>query len=91
MARPGFLGCNELAIGGLQNNNGRGDPVSYEHINCDLDGPIMTVTLNRPDKFNAYTGQMGAEIADAFEPRRWRRQRPRYHRHRRGPRLLRRG
>src|SRR6188768_131615 len=43
------------------------DPVSYKHIDCDLDGPIMTVTLNRPDKLNAYTGQMGAEIAHAFE------------------------
>ena len=41
--------------------------MSYEHIDCDLDGPIMTVTLNRPDKLNAYTGQMGAEIAHAFE------------------------
>ena len=41
--------------------------MSYEHITCDIDGPLMIVTLNRPDKLNAYTGLMGAEIADAFE------------------------
>ena len=41
--------------------------VNYEHITCDFDGPLMIVTLNRPDKLNAYTGQMGAEITDAFQ------------------------
>ena len=41
--------------------------MSYEHIKCDLDGPFMIVTLNRPEKLNAYTGLMGAEITDAFE------------------------
>ena len=41
--------------------------VNYEHISCDLDGPLMIVTLNRPEKLNAYTGQMGAEITDAFQ------------------------
>ena len=41
--------------------------MNYEHIRCDLDGSLMVVSLNRPDKLNAYTGQMGAEIADAFQ------------------------
>ena len=41
--------------------------MSYQHITCDLDGPLMILTLNRPEKLNAYTGQMGAEITDAFE------------------------
>jgi len=41
--------------------------MNYEQITCDLDGPLMIVTLNRPDKLNAYTGTMGAEIADAFQ------------------------
>ena len=40
--------------------------MNYEHIKCELDGSLMVVTLNRPDKLNAYTGQMGAEITDAF-------------------------
>jgi enoyl-CoA hydratase/carnithine racemase len=41
--------------------------MSYEQINCELEGSLMIVTLNRPDKLNAYTGQMGAEITNAFE------------------------
>ncbi|TWB88914.1 enoyl-CoA hydratase/carnithine racemase [Bradyrhizobium macuxiense] len=41
--------------------------MNYQQITCDIDGPLMIVTLNRPDKLNAYTGTMGAEIADAFQ------------------------
>ncbi|MBR0875368.1 enoyl-CoA hydratase/isomerase family protein [Bradyrhizobium tropiciagri] len=41
--------------------------MSYDHITCDVDGSLMILTLNRPDKLNAYTGTMGAEIADAFQ------------------------
>ncbi|MCC8984918.1 enoyl-CoA hydratase-related protein [Bradyrhizobium acaciae] len=41
--------------------------MSYEQITCDIDGSLMIVTLNRPDKLNAYTGTMGAEVADAFQ------------------------
>ena len=40
--------------------------MSYDTIRYEVDGPILTVTLNRPEKLNAYTAQMGAELADAI-------------------------
>lgn len=40
--------------------------MSYEHIKYEQDGPIVTVTLNRPDKLNAYIALMGSELEDAF-------------------------
>jgi enoyl-CoA hydratase/carnithine racemase len=40
--------------------------MNYQHIRYEVDGPILTVTLNRPDKLNAYTATMGNELADAF-------------------------
>jgi enoyl-CoA hydratase/carnithine racemase len=38
----------------------------YETIRYDVDGPVLTLTLNRPEKMNAFTAQMGAEIGDAI-------------------------
>ena len=41
--------------------------MSYETLLYEVDAPVLTVTLNRPDKLNAYTATMGAEIEDAFK------------------------
>ena len=40
--------------------------VAYSQITCEIGGTIMVITLNRPDKLNAYTGAMGSEIEAAF-------------------------
>ena len=40
--------------------------MTYEHITAEMDGPVLILTLNRPDKLNAYTALMGSEIEDAF-------------------------
>ncbi|MGZ3378421.1 MAG: enoyl-CoA hydratase-related protein, partial [Phenylobacterium sp.] len=40
---------------------------AYEHILCSVEDGIMQITLNRPEKLNAYTATMGAELAQAFD------------------------
>ena len=40
--------------------------MSYEQITLAVDGAVATVTLNRPEKLNAWTPIMGAELLDAF-------------------------
>ena len=38
----------------------------YEAIDYTVEGPVATITLNRPDRLNAITGQMIKEIQDAI-------------------------
>jgi enoyl-CoA hydratase/carnithine racemase len=39
---------------------------AYQNILFDVSDGIATITLNRPDKLNAYTTEMGEEVYDAF-------------------------
>ncbi|MEH3101772.1 enoyl-CoA hydratase-related protein [Sphingomonas adhaesiva] len=40
--------------------------MAWQQIDYAVDGAVATITLNRPDKLNAYTAVMGAEIAAAI-------------------------
>ena len=47
-------------------NFGRNN-LSYSTLDYQLDDRILTITLNRPDKMNAFTVTMAYELIDAFE------------------------
>lgn len=41
--------------------------MTYEHILVDRDGSIGRLTLNRPDKLNAFAGRMRDEVKEALQ------------------------
>jgi 2-(1,2-epoxy-1,2-dihydrophenyl)acetyl-CoA isomerase len=40
--------------------------VTYRNVIFEVDDGVATITLDRPDKLNAYTTEMGDEVYDAF-------------------------
>jgi 2-(1,2-epoxy-1,2-dihydrophenyl)acetyl-CoA isomerase len=43
--------------------------MAYTDILYDVDNLIATITLNRPDKLNAWTSEMDREVRHAVERR----------------------
>ena len=41
--------------------------MSYTQIRYDVEGPVALLTLHRPEKMNAFTRTMMAEIIDAMD------------------------
>src|ERR1700753_1195477 len=41
--------------------------MTYEQISADTDDGVLTITLNRPDRLNAWTPTMGQELMAAFD------------------------
>ncbi len=41
--------------------------IVYEEVIYQVDDPVATITLNRPDRLNAITGRLSREMAHAFE------------------------
>jgi enoyl-CoA hydratase/carnithine racemase len=41
--------------------------MAYEQITTDLSENVLTITLNRPDRLNAWTATMGRELIEAFD------------------------
>ena len=40
--------------------------MNFETILYEIEDKILTITLNRPDRLNAFTGQMMDELISAF-------------------------
>lgn len=41
--------------------------MTYEEIRYEVEGPVATITLHRPDKMNAFTNRMLKEMISAFD------------------------
>lgn len=41
--------------------------MDYEQITTETSDGVLTITLNRPERLNAWTAQMGRELRSSFD------------------------
>src|SRR6185312_10620220 len=51
----------------VNDNNNREIDVTYQHILYEVSDRIATITLNRPDRMNAWTATMERDVRQAME------------------------
>ncbi len=62
----GDVEAGEWSMGGDATTEARAEG-GYETILYEVDDGVLTVTLNRPERLNAFTGLMLTELLDAFD------------------------
>src|SRR5438132_5947725 len=54
------------AMTSLMSEHGSSAQDSAEHVRVEREGEVAVLTLDRPDRLNAFTGRMGAELGRAY-------------------------
>ncbi len=55
-----------MGTSGAERGGPRAEAPVYEQIRYEVDEPLATITLHRPEVLNAWTDRMGAEVRHAF-------------------------
>src|SRR6201985_2966150 len=63
----GFVASLRPGMTSRKRTNPGGTPMAYETIKYEVADQILTITLNRPEKLNAFNGAMQKELIDAFD------------------------
>jgi len=57
----------EQAVNTIENSREDASAMAFEQITTELSERVLTVTLNRPERLNAWTATMAEELIDAFD------------------------